>query len=213
MAKELSVSLNNMRATVNQMIKKGYVSKFDPKEIMDKYVAFVELRKSKRPDPQVLIELHKQGFSKKEIIEKLEIGERFASDTLNGMAKQKSSLFKTKLIEMYEAGIPLKEMAEKLNCSESKVGVSVHRLVKQGKLKSRKQFRHRPAIAKLLENNVTTTKLLKTNEAAKQLGVAVNTLLRWEANGLIAPNKLPSGHRRYNLEEIKQQLEVTNGHL
>jgi len=215
MAKELDISLSNMQVTVNRMIKLGYISKFDPKEVMDKYVAFVELRKSKRPDQQTVIELYQQGLTKKDISEKLNLGERFVRDILKDICKQKSSSFKTNLIEMYEADIPCKEIAKQLNCSEGKVNISIHRLVKQNKLKRRELKRMEPLgyrITKLLEtiSGVTTTKLLKVGEAAKLLGMSIYKLHQCEAIGLITPTRLFSGQRRYNLDEIKRQLETAN---
>lgn len=203
-AKEIGISLNYVRTTIDRMIKLGYISKFSEKEVRDRYMNAVALRKSKRPSPQTIIELYQQGLTKKEISEKLNLGKHFVWDILKDICQQKSYLFKTKLIEMYEAGIPCKEMAEQLNCSEAKVSVSVHRLVKQGKLKLRKQFRHRKA---------ATTVLPRISEAAKQLGVYVDTLRRWEAEGLIVPIRTPNGKRRYDIEAIKRQLEAANGNL
>lgn len=49
--------------------------------------------------------------------------------------------------------------------------------------------------------------LLKIGEASKFLGVSKRTLLNWEEKGLISPIVLPSGHRRYRIEVLKEILE------
>ncbi|WP_027719455.1 IS607 family transposase [Desulfovirgula thermocuniculi] len=48
--------------------------------------------------------------------------------------------------------------------------------------------------------------LLSIGEAAKRLGVHPNRLKAWEKQGLIKPVRLPSGHRRYPVEEINRIL-------
>lgn len=45
---------------------------------------------------------------------------------------------------------------------------------------------------------------LTISKAAKELGVSINTLRRWDKEGILVPLKTPSGHRRYNLEDIKE---------
>lgn len=42
--------------------------------------------------------------------------------------------------------------------------------------------------------------------ATELLGVHRNTLLRWEADGLIRPRRLPGGHRRYLLGDLRKLL-------
>ena len=44
---------------------------------------------------------------------------------------------------------------------------------------------------------------LTISKAAKQLGVSINTLRRWDKEGLLIPEKTPKGHRRYDEEELK----------
>lgn len=48
--------------------------------------------------------------------------------------------------------------------------------------------------------------LLSIGEAAKRLGVHPNRLRAWEKQGLIKPVRLPSGQRRYPIEEINRIL-------
>ena len=40
-------------------------------------------------------------------------------------------------------------------------------------------------------------------QAAKELGVSIPTLRRWEAQGKIRPERTPSGHRRYDLAQLR----------
>lgn len=51
-------------------------------------------------------------------------------------------------------------------------------------------------------------KFLSISEAAKKLGVHPNRLREWEKKGLIHPIRLPSGHRRYPVEEIDRILKA-----
>jgi predicted site-specific integrase-resolvase len=39
--------------------------------------------------------------------------------------------------------------------------------------------------------------------AAKELGVSIPTLRRWEAEGKIQPERTPSGHRRYDVAQLR----------
>lgn len=48
--------------------------------------------------------------------------------------------------------------------------------------------------------------LLTIGEAAKALGVHVDTLRRWADAGLIQVVVLPSGHRRFRAADIAAQL-------
>ncbi|MBT9281826.1 MAG: IS607 family transposase [Hydrogenibacillus schlegelii] len=50
--------------------------------------------------------------------------------------------------------------------------------------------------------------LLSIREAAEKLGVHPNRLREWEKKGLIRPIRLPSGHRRYPVEEIDRILKA-----
>jgi excisionase family DNA binding protein len=44
--------------------------------------------------------------------------------------------------------------------------------------------------------------LLTPAEAARRLSVTVDTLRRWEREGLICPHRTPGGHRRYQPDAI-----------
>ena len=48
--------------------------------------------------------------------------------------------------------------------------------------------------------------LQQVQKAAKRLGVRPNRLRAWEKQGLIRPVRLPSGQRRYQVEEINRIL-------
>jgi excisionase family DNA binding protein len=45
-------------------------------------------------------------------------------------------------------------------------------------------------------------RLIGVRQAARQLGVHENTLRRWEQAGLVRAIRLPSGTRRFRLEDI-----------
>ena len=47
------------------------------------------------------------------------------------------------------------------------------------------------------------TPLLTIGEAARMLGVSVDTIRRWSDSGRIPAVVLPSGHRRYRAEDIR----------
>lgn len=49
--------------------------------------------------------------------------------------------------------------------------------------------------------------LLKAREAARYLGVSLNTLYRMEQKGHLSPFRTPGGHRRYSLEMLDRYLE------
>lgn len=40
-------------------------------------------------------------------------------------------------------------------------------------------------------------------KAAEEIGVSINTLRRWEAKGIIHPERTPGNHRLYDLEELR----------
>ena len=50
----------------------------------------------------------------------------------------------------------------------------------------------------------TSVKLVKIGEAAKILGVSIDTLRRWEASGKIQAIRTPGGTRLYSLEELQK---------
>ena len=47
-------------------------------------------------------------------------------------------------------------------------------------------------------------KLLTISEAARKLGVHPNTLRGWVDRGLVPAVRLPSGHRRFEPEQIER---------
>jgi putative resolvase len=49
--------------------------------------------------------------------------------------------------------------------------------------------------------------LLGVREAARRLGVHENTLRRWEQAGLIRAVKLPTGVRRFRVEDVEGLYE------
>ena len=59
-------------------------------------------------------------------------------------------------------------------------------------------------------------KLLTISEAARRLGVHPNTLRTWADKGLVRHVKLPSGYRRFSVQEVERLrqemgLEVFEG--
>lgn len=60
-----------------------------------------------------------------------------------------------------------------------------------------------------------TTNTLPIGEAARAIGVAVETIRRWEAGGKIKSVRTPSGHRRFAAAEVArvkaERSPVTNG--
>jgi DNA-binding transcriptional MerR regulator len=51
------------------------------------------------------------------------------------------------------------------------------------------------------------SELLTTAQAARQLGISARTLVRYAEKGYVKPEMvLPSGHRRWILEDVRRQL-------
>jgi putative resolvase len=44
---------------------------------------------------------------------------------------------------------------------------------------------------------------IRIGQAAKELGVSIPTLRRWEAEGKIQSARTPHGHRRYDLTQLQ----------
>jgi excisionase family DNA binding protein len=54
---------------------------------------------------------------------------------------------------------------------------------------------------------VPNPKLLTTAEAAAELGISRRTLARYVEQGVLSPAlTLPSGHHRWNLDDLQRQL-------
>lgn len=51
---------------------------------------------------------------------------------------------------------------------------------------------------------------LTPGEAAKRLNVSTRTLWRYQAEGRITPRRLPSGHRRFLVEDVDRLLQVAS---
>lgn len=49
-------------------------------------------------------------------------------------------------------------------------------------------------------------RLIGINEAAKQLGVSISTLRRWDESGVLVAERTPKGHRRYDIKKINPNL-------
>jgi excisionase family DNA binding protein len=50
-------------------------------------------------------------------------------------------------------------------------------------------------------------KMLNSRQAARYLGISLNTLYRMEKGGLLNPFRTPGGHRRYPQEMLDLYLE------
>lgn len=48
-------------------------------------------------------------------------------------------------------------------------------------------------------------RLVAIGEAAEALGVSITTLRRWEVEGKMVPERIASGHRRYDLAKLKPE--------
>lgn len=54
-------------------------------------------------------------------------------------------------------------------------------------------------------------RLSSIGEASKALGVSITTLRRWELQGKLIPERTQSGHRRYDLAQLKpEQFHVSS---
>lgn len=54
-----------------------------------------------------------------------------------------------------------------------------------------------------------TQDLLSIGEAARRLGVSVNTLRRWDDNGLIRSTRTLGGQRRFLTEDVDRLRDAT----
>ena len=48
-------------------------------------------------------------------------------------------------------------------------------------------------------------KMITISQAAKELGVSISTLRRWDKSGRLSPEKTASGHRRYDIGILKPE--------
>ncbi len=47
---------------------------------------------------------------------------------------------------------------------------------------------------------------MSIGKAAKMLGVSIGTLRKWEENGLLTPERTPTGHRRYRVAGLQKLM-------
>lgn len=47
---------------------------------------------------------------------------------------------------------------------------------------------------------------ISIGKASQKLGVTIDTLRKWEAKGLLIPQRTPSGHRRYSITQIEKLM-------
>lgn len=52
---------------------------------------------------------------------------------------------------------------------------------------------------------------MKPAEAAKKLGISVKTLQRWDKDGVLVAQRLPTGRRTYTEESLKDLIPDENG--
>lgn len=50
--------------------------------------------------------------------------------------------------------------------------------------------------------------LLTASQASARLNISVRTLDRYQANGLVAPQHLPSGYRRFTIEQVDALMNL-----
>lgn len=55
-----------------------------------------------------------------------------------------------------------------------------------------------------METATESLELLPIGEAARMLGVSVDTIRRWEAKGLITATRTPLGQRRFAASEVER---------
>ncbi len=49
-------------------------------------------------------------------------------------------------------------------------------------------------------------KYVSIRKAAKMLGVSIGSLRKWEENGLLTPERTPTGHRRYRVAGLQKLM-------
>ena len=61
------------------------------------------------------------------------------------------------------------------------------------------------------DNNLAPYVRLRPEQAAAYVGVHVDTLNRWERDGRVPCERLPSGHRRYRVRDLDALLKNVGG--
>lgn len=56
------------------------------------------------------------------------------------------------------------------------------------------------------QSSSSSEEIVPISEAARRLGVSVDTLRRWDTSGKLSAIRLPSGQRRFRASDIKQLL-------
>lgn len=56
------------------------------------------------------------------------------------------------------------------------------------------------------DSNDYVREFVPIGEAAKILNVSISTLRRWDREGVMSPQRLPSGHRRYSVAKLHEVL-------
>lgn len=57
-------------------------------------------------------------------------------------------------------------------------------------------------------NELSKDKYINTKTAKEKLGVTVKTLRLWDKEGKVRTIRMPSGHRRYNFEDVQKYFNV-----
>ena len=62
---------------------------------------------------------------------------------------------------------------------------------------------------KIYANMSDMESLVGINEAAKAIGVSVDSLRRWERKGKITSERTIGGHRRYSVKKLRDEVAAT----
>jgi len=130
----LGMAKNNLSATLAHMRKQGSLPAIPQQEAVRRQKEAVKKRGC---NPELILNLHRQGLSQDAIADQLKQRKGYVSRILRNVQKQETETFRIKLIALYQSGMTYKDMATQLNVTIGCCGVTVNRLVKQGKLKLR----------------------------------------------------------------------------